>query len=198
MFVRKIKELCLFTKKKGLKSTVERVYRNYFHIISFVLYKKELTGTCTGIALDPVFNCLQGNIDLLQRERSERDDLPREFYIDETHGATTIFYLVYFKDELAGIYWVFRKGEYSRFFSIQDESTVELNYIFTLPAFRGNRLQAKAINFICKDLKEKGYGKVVVAVSSTNILSIKGLNRSCCEEFKTVKSYFSFVSKIAV
>jgi len=192
--VNKLKELWIYVIKKGLKDTLQRLYSNYFHILTFILYKRELDDGFSGIMLDGDYRCVEGSLHLLNRERDGRKDLPREFYIDKTHGGK-LFYLVYRIDKLAYIHWIFRKGEYSRFFDIQDESTVEFNYNITLPEFRGNRLQAKSMNYICEDLRKKGYKRAVGAVSVGNVLSIKGMNRTGLKEFKRVKSYFSFVKK---
>lgn len=190
----KCRELYYFLNKKGIKNTLIRMGSRYFHIITFILYKRVLNDSFSGIILDPDFTCIDGDLELLNRERVAMPDLPREFYIDKTHGSN-FFYVVYYKDKLAHILWVIRKGEYSRFFDIQDEATVEINYIITLPKFRGNRLQAKTINYVCEDLRKKGYKMVLCAVSVGNILSIKGLARTGLKEFERVKSYFSFVKK---
>ncbi len=197
MFGRKLKELYLYILKKGFKATISRIYSNYCHIQSFILYEVNLDNDFISISLDPKFKCIEGNIELLNKIRKKRKDLPREFYVDKTHGGN-LFYLVYCNNELAYIHWIFRKGEYSRFFNIQDDKTVEFNYNFTLPDFRGNRLQAKAMNYICSDLKRKGYKKALGAVASTNIISRKGMDRTAFKEFKRVNSYFSYVQKTRV
>lgn len=193
----KLRELYIYALKKGLRDTLQRIYSNYFHINTFILDKRELDDGFSGIMLDGDFRCVEGSLNVLNRERDGRKDLPREFYIDQTHGGK-LFYLVYWKDELAYIHWIFRKGEYSRFFDIQDESTFEFNYNITLPKFRGNRLQAKTMNYICEDLKKKGYKRAVGAVAVGNVLSIKGKSRAGMKEFKRVKSYFSFLRKTSV
>lgn len=196
-YINKLRELCVYFIKKGFKDTVQRIYSNYFHVVTFILYKRELDDGYLGIVFDQDFRCIEGNLHLLKREREARKDLPREFYVDRTHGGK-VFYLVYYRDELAYIHWIFRKGEYSRCFDIQDEVTVEFNYNLTLPQFRGNRLQAKTMNYICEDLRKKGYKRAVGAVAAGNVLSIKGMNRTGLKEFRRVKSYFSFLRKTVV
>jgi len=193
----RLMELWVYARKKGLRDTVRRILSRYFHVQTFILYKRELDDGFLGIMPERDFTVVEGNLDDLKRIRSQRGDLPREFYVDETHGGR-LFYLVYFKAELAYIHWVFRKGEYSRFFDIQDETTFEFNYNFTLPQFRGNRLQARTMNYICEHLKEKGYKRAVGAVAAGNVLSIKGMHRTGLKEFKRVRSYFSFVRKTKV
>lgn len=193
----KIGELVVYYKKKGLTETLKRIKYSYFQINTFILYKRELHDNFSGITIEPPFRCVEGNLLQLEKERSVRKNLPREFYIDQTHGGK-MFYLVYCEDELAYIHWLFRKGEYSRFFKIVEETTVEFNYIYTLPKFRGNRLQARTMNYICENLKCKGYKKAVGAVSADNVISTKGMNKTGLKEFKRVKTYFSFTIKTAV
>ncbi len=195
--MKKIRELYVYYKKKGLRETVHRIKSRYFSINTFLLYKRNLKDNFSGIMPDSDYRCVEGNMQLLIEARKIRDDLPREFYIDETHGGK-VFYIVYWQDEIVYIHWIFRNGEYSRFFNIQDKSTVEINYMMTIPKFRGKRIQAKAINSTCEDLKEKGVSTVICAVSDGNTNSIKGLLRTGLKEFKRVKSYFSFVSRTLI
>jgi hypothetical protein len=195
--MRKIRELYTYASKKGLKDTLQRIYSNYFHVLTFVLYKYELDDGFSGITIDGDYQCVEGSPTLLDRERDGRKDLPREFYLDKTHEGK-LFYLVYKRDELAVIYWIFKKGEYSRFFDIQDESTFEFNYNITLPEFRGNRLQARTMNYISEDLRKKGFKRALGAVSAENIFGMKAMDRTGLKEFKRAKSYFSFVRKTKV
>ncbi len=197
MIGRKLNELYLYVSKKGFKATILRIYSNYFNIKTFVLYKRELREDPANIIFEKEFKCFQSNLELLKEIRNKKDDMPREFYLDKTHRAT-FFYLTYYKKELACILWIFPKGEYSRFFNIQDEKAVELNYMFTLSSFRGKRLQGKTVDWVCKDLKERGYNKVLLAISSTNISARKGMELTCFREFHRIKSYFSYVKKIKI
>jgi hypothetical protein len=195
--MRTLRELYTYASKKGLKDTLQRIYSSYFHVLTFVLYKRELDDGFSGITIDGEFRCVEGSQALLEREREGRKDLPREFYLDKTHGGKR-FYLVYRGDELAVIYWIFKKGEHSRFFDIQDDSTFEFNYNITLPEFRGNRLMARSMNYISEELRKKGFKRALGAVAAENIFSMKAMDRSGLREFKRAKSYFSFVRKTKI
>jgi hypothetical protein len=196
-FNEKMLELYIYFSRKGFKDTLLRLYSNYFHVLNFILYKRDICDGFTGISLEPQFRCIESDLDLLRKERKANRNLPREFYIDQSHGGK-FFYLVYHENEIAYIHWIFRRGEYSRFFSIQDDAIFEFNYNFTLPKFRGNRLQAKTMNYICEDMKRKGFKIALGAVSTGNILSVKGMAKTGLKEFRRVHSYFSFVKKTKV
>lgn len=190
----KIFELLKYYQKKGFWETLKRIKTRYFTITKFILYKRNLDEEYLGIELDPDYNVIIDDFDFLNEMRLKRNDLPREFYIDKTHGGRH-FYVVLKGEEIAYIHWVLLKGDYSRFFNLKDGNTVELNYNITLPVFRGNRLMAKTINFICHDLKKKGYRTLVGAVSKGNILSHKSMHKAGFYEFNEVFSFFSLVKK---
>jgi len=195
--MRKIPELATYFRKKGLIETWKRGRSRYLGVRTFILYKRDLFDGFKGTTLDGNFSCVRGNLNLLTELREKRKDLPREFYIDQTHGGD-MFYLVYCKNEVAYIHWIFKRGQYSRFFNIKNDKTVELNYNITLPQFRGHRLQTRSVNFICEDLKEQGYTSALGAIAAGNILAQKGMAGTGFKEIGKVKSYFSYVKKMKV
>lgn len=193
----KYSELVVFFRKKGLKATVNRIVSRYFTITEFLIYRNDPTISNTIFEADPDVEYGLGHIEVLKRYRSDHPDLPREFYVDETHGGKE-FYLGYYKGELAQICWVFRKGEYSRFFKMTDDSTCELNYIINLPAFRGKGLPARFINFVSSDLLDKGLKTILMAVSLNNSNMTHMMTKTRFKELKKVKSVFSISKKITV
>jgi len=86
-------------------------------------------------------------------------ELPREFYYDRIHGVKTC-YVALHGEEIAHIYWLYFKGDDSRFLVLGD-GVVELNYNTTLPQFRGRGLMSKMQAYILRDLKSEGYRKAV-------------------------------------
>lgn len=195
--MRKIRELYYYVSKKGLLETLLRLRDKYFKVNTFILYERELNDDFNGIKLDSEYRCVEGTLDMLRDIRKRHESLPREFYLDQTHGGK-FFYLIFSGDEVVYIHWLLRKGEYSRFFDIRDEDVIEFNYNITLPAYRGNRLQAKAMNHICEELKKKGYKRALGAVAATNTFSVKSMRRTGLTEFNRVKSRFSLVKKIQI
>lgn len=150
-----------------------------------------------GRELDPEYTVIIDDLSVLDKLRKERDDLPREFYVDKTHGGKK-FHLVLLDSEPVYIHWLFGKGEFSKFCDIQDEKTVELQFGYTMPKFRGKRIMAKAMNYTCQDLRLKGYKRVVNVVSEGNVNVIKGMRFTGLTPIAHVNSYFSLIKKVKV
>jgi hypothetical protein len=187
-------ELITYYKKKGLLETIHRIKSRYLSITKFIIYKRDLDENYNGIELGPEYKVIIDDFNVLNELRIKRSDLPREFYIDKTHAGRH-FYLVFKGNEVAYIHWVLLKDDYSRFFNLKDGKTAELNYNITLPEFRGDKLMSKTINFICNDLKGKGYKTLVGAVSEGNILSHKSLRKTGFREDCKILSVFSISKK---
>jgi len=193
----KLSELVVYLKKKGLKETFLRIKSRYFSITEFVLFRNDLTNSSTTLDEVPDIEHRLGELEELKRCRHERSDLPREFYVDQTHGGKE-FYLGYYKGELAQICWVFRRGEYSRFFKFANESSRELNYIVTLTKFRKMGLPAIFTDYLCASLKANGVNVVVVGIAASNTNMIRGMKNTDFYEFKRVVSFLSFVKKTTI
>jgi len=193
----KLKEIYYFYKKKGLADTLRRLRSRIFSVTTFRVNICELNSECEGITVDPEYKIIIDDLAALDQLRSEVEGLPREFYIDRTHKAKRFYLLVHGK-EPAFIHWVFGKGEYSRFCKIQDDVTVELQYGYTMPSFRGKRLVAKALNYTCNDLRKKGFKRVINVVSEGNVSCHRGMEFSGLKEYTKVKSYFSYVKKVTI
>jgi len=193
----KILELYTYITKKGIHSTIKRIRKRYLSITGFTLFKKQLDKNVNYEDTKSIYDYCIGDISILNQYREKNHSLPREFYIDRTHNANE-FYLGYYNGHLAQICWVFSKGEYSRFFSIKNYSTCEVNYLTTLQDFRGKGDSAKIINYICNQVKSRGVEKVVGGIASTNVLMIRGMESIGFTPFKCVKTYLSVVSKTDV
>lgn len=195
--MQKLNELLFFYKKKGLRETAKRIFTRYGRVLKFRINAVDLTKDFKGIPLGPEYTVIKDDLNALDKIRNSREDLPREFYIDKTHKGKR-FYLFLYNSEPVFIHWVFGKGEFSKFCDIQDEKTVELQYAYTLPPHRGKRVMAKALDYTCKDLKRKGYEKVVNVVSEGNVNVIRGLEFTGLTPITSVRSYFSLVRKVKV
>lgn len=193
----KLSELIVYLKKKGLKETISRIKFRYFSITEFVLLSCDISKFEPTMESNPDIEYKFGDMNVLEEYRRKYIELPREFYVDQTHGAKE-FYLGYYKGELAEICWVFRKGEYSRFFAINDEAVCELNYIITLPQFRGKGLPAHFVDYMFTQLKHQNIDKVVIGVSANNVNIIKAMKHTGFCEFKRVKSYLSILAKTKI
>lgn len=195
--MKRFSELIVYFKKKGIKNTISRIKRRYFSISEFILFQRDLENSCCLTEKSADIEYIKGDIQALKQYRELHINLPREFYIDQTHGGSE-FYMGYYKGDLAQICWVFSNGDYSRFFSFKDYSTCELNYIITLPQFRGKGLPAKFTNYLCEQLKNRNIKTVVVGIAASNVNMIKGMKYTGFAELKRIKSYFSIVKKVVV
>lgn len=177
--------------------TITRIKSRYFSINEFVLFRNDLRDTDSIYQLITDVEYLLGTMDELRLYRDKYHDLPREFYIDQTHGGKE-FYLGFYKGELAQICWVFRRGGYSRFFNFKDDLSAEVNYIITLPLFRGKGFSANILNYICNQLANEGLRAVYGGIAADNVLMVRGMQSTGFHEFKRVKSYFSALIKTSV
>lgn len=190
-------ELYVYFRKKGFKETLSRLRLRYLSVVTFVLYARP---TRLDVAeLEPDADCVihEGDLEELSRVRDAAPGLPREFYVDRTHGGRR-FFIAYVGGKVAHIHWVFGRGEYSRFFRIDSATTAEINYISTVPGFEGRRLQAKVLHRACRELQKSGYERIVTAVSLPNVASIRGMERAGMQELRRVGSYFGFVFRTRV
>jgi GNAT superfamily N-acetyltransferase len=190
----KLDELVVFYQKKGLLETLGRIKSRYLGVLTFVHYQRDLSDQIqkdwTNVDIEIIVN----NLALLNKERKAQKNLPREFYIDKTHHGKS-FYLLYFQGHLAGICWVFSNGEYSRFFKIEKKSSCELNYIHTLPQYRGKRLLSILVNSVCEDLKSRQLLRVVMSIAEGNPAMINAMKYTGFAEWMRVKSFCSFLIK---
>jgi len=121
-------------------------------------------------------------------------DLPREFYYDRIFNLKTC-YLAFKDDELAYIHWVLFSGDYNRFLILPSD-TAEINYNTALRKFRGNKLSAKVISYICKDLQAAGYKRVFGVIHEANLPSISAVEDAGFRKTKKIKSLGPFNRKI--
>jgi hypothetical protein len=195
--MRKLNELLIYIKKKGIKETIRRLYARYASVLEFRLSSIDLENESIEVQNDSKYSIVIDDMNELARIRGEFPQCSREFYIDKTHGGKR-FYLYLLNGEPVYIHWVFGKNEYSRFFNIKNQKIVELQYAYTMPKFRGNKIIGNALNFACSDLKKKGYKRVMSAVSEGNVACIKGMEITGFRKIATVKSFFSFTKKVTV
>lgn len=194
---KKLQEFLYYFKKKGIKDTAKRIIDRYTKILRFTLYKGNLNDDIHGPTLENKYKIITDDTEFLKKIRSERDDLPREFYIDITHNGKK-FYLVTLRDEPAYIVWIFGKGEFSKFCIFSNDKTVEFAYGYTMPSFRGQKLYSKTMNYACQDLKKRGYETVVGVISNGNVNCHKAIQYTILKQYASIKSYFSFIKKVKV
>ena len=173
-------------------SYLKFMYYSVFRLNTFIVYENNLQRELPDHNLDYEFNVIKPDVNQLEKIRNGKD-LPREFYYDRIHGVKKCF-VAYSNEKLAYIHWVYSRGDYSRFLRIGD-GVVELNYNTTLPEFRGRRLSAKMMGFICHELKKEGVKKVIGIIHEDNIASIKCIKQAGFREVRRIKALGPFNRK---
>jgi GNAT superfamily N-acetyltransferase len=161
------------------------VYYSLFRINTFVVFECDLTAPLPELELEPGFRVLKPPLDELERIRRGKD-LPREFYSDQFHHAQTC-YLALRGDEIAYIHWVYVRDGSSRFLRLRP-GAAEINYITTLPPFRGQRLSSRMLAYTVRDLKGDGYTRVAVVVHEYTSSLIRNLREAGFRETARLKS----------
>lgn len=176
-------------------SLLKFIYYSVARINTFLVYEADLDREFPELTLNPDYRVIKPSFDELDKVRKGKD-LPREFYYDKLLNVKTC-YLVFKGDEIAYIHWVFIKGDYNRFLILND-GVAELNYNTTLPKFRGDRLQSKMVAYICRDLKEMGYRRVVGVTHESNPASIKSIERAGWRKIAAIKVLGPFHRKVKI
>jgi RimJ/RimL family protein N-acetyltransferase len=111
---------------------------------------------------------------------------PREFYMDRTSKPSRCC-LGMVNGEPAYVHWIFMQGDGSRFLRI-GEGAAEINYILTLPAYRGLGLCGEAIRFTMRELGAEGIDTVYAVVHDGNVASLKALSRAGMHETGAIRA----------
>jgi RimJ/RimL family protein N-acetyltransferase len=179
----------------NILSIFKFIYYSGLRINTFIIYEKDLNEELLSHNLDPDFKVITPTEEELETFRKGLD-LTREFYYDKVHGVKKC-YLVFCKNEIAYIHWIYRKGDPNRFLILGD-GVAELNYNTTVPKFRGRGLMAKMILYIFHDLKKQGYKKAVGVIHENNIPGVKSAERAGWCEIGRIKTIGPFNRKIKV
>lgn len=192
-------KICLSLRKDGLRKTARMAYYKYGRVNRFYLFKWELAESAEELGRFIVpEGCafVDSDLAVLARVREDHPGLPREFYVDQMYEGRR-FFLLFHEGEVASIVWAFGKGEWSRYYELATPETAELAYIYTLPKFRGRRVQALVVNYVASRLWAEGVRRIVVAISQGNVNSIRGVSeqRTGFRQFDELRSWFSVIRK---
>jgi hypothetical protein len=171
------------------------IYNSAIKVNRFYLVEKNLLRELPKHNLDQDYRVVKPGLGELERIRSGLE-LPREFFYDKIYRLNTC-YLAFKGNELAYIHWVLFKGDFNRFLILGD-GVAELNYNTTLKKFRGNKLMAKMLAYICEDLKKDGYIKAVGVIHELNPPSLQAAESVGFRKIKTIKSLGPFNRKVKV
>jgi ribosomal protein S18 acetylase RimI-like enzyme len=158
-------------KSRGLAGVLAFLNDSLLKINNFLVFYLDLRKPFTANAAPTglVMHC--ASVAELEQLRSGRDDLPYEFYCDQSFGFTLPFLATY-EGKLAAIHWLVLPGEYSRFMNLH-LGDVELNYNTVLPEFRGKRIAQALMAFVVGYSVEAGYHRMFGVVLVSNIAQFK-------------------------
>jgi RimJ/RimL family protein N-acetyltransferase len=166
-------------------SIVKMIYYSTLRINTFVLFERELNAPVGPVGLSSEYAVVKPSAQELEAMRSRRE-LPREFYCDRFHGVRTC-YVAMHGAEPAYIHWIYVKGDANRFLRLGD-GVAEVNYITTLPKFRGRKLMVRMMVLTMNELKGSGCKKLVTVVNSYNRQAIKGMRAAGFREVRTIRT----------
>jgi RimJ/RimL family protein N-acetyltransferase len=164
---------------------VKMIYHSALKINTFVLFERELNDAIDPVGLSSEYTVIKPSTEELEDMRA-RQELPREFFCDRFHGVKTC-YVVMHGAEPAYIHWIYVKGDANRFLRL-DEGVAEVNYITTLPKFRGRKLMVRMMVLTMNELKASGCKKLVSVVNTYNPPAIKSMRAAGFKEVRTIRT----------
>ena len=175
-----------------LVKPVKFLYYSLLSLNTFVVYGADLRDDLPAYTLDEDFYVLKPTQEQLDDLR-QSFDLPREFYYDRIHHVKKC-YVVMCRGEVAYIHWVYSMGDPSRFLRLR-EGVAELNYITTMPGYRGRGLMWKMMANISKDLRDEGYEKVIGVIHEKNLPARRNAEKAGWSEMARIKTLGPFNKK---
>jgi len=176
-------------------SLIKFIYYTFLRINTFIVFEYDLTAPLPQAQLDVKFKVIQPTMEELDHLRSGKD-LPREFYYDQLHRANRCHIALY-ENEMAYIHWLYSEGDYSRFLKLR-QGVAEINYVTTLPKFRGKKLSSQMLVYTARFLQGLGYKKAVIVVHENTIALIKNLKNTGFREVRRMKAIGPLNRKVHV
>jgi GNAT superfamily N-acetyltransferase len=158
-------------KSRGVLGTLRWIAVGPLRVNNFLVFHIDLRKPFSPTPVPETLELKCSSVEELKRLRSGRDDLPVEFYCDETHGFTKPF-LAFSGGEMAAIHWLVMPGQRSRFLDMKP-GDVELNYNTVLPPFRGKRIAQILMSYLVSWSASQGHQHMFGVVHAANIPQFK-------------------------
>jgi len=123
-------------------------------------------------------------------------DFPREFFCDRFHKVHNCC-IARFDGVPAYIHWIYYRGDFSRFLKL-GEDCAEINYVLTLPQYRGHGISTAAFSYSIQSLKEQGISNVFAVVHEENTASLKSFLKAGFRDVGSTCSFGLFNRKVSV
>lgn len=169
-----VKQLLISINSRGITGTLKWGVDGYFKINNFIIFFRDLS--------IPIIKKNRLDVDIIKMSafeikqlRENFNDLPFEFFCDESHGFTHC-YVAFIGNNPAAIHWLVVPGERSRFLHLK-EGDVELNYTVVLPRFRGKRIAEHLMEYIIHDAARNNHKRIFCVAHVSNIPQYKPMLR---------------------
>jgi RimJ/RimL family protein N-acetyltransferase len=117
------------------------------------------------------------SLEELARLRDEaRERLPAEFYADAFHGARHC-YVAFCEGQVGHVSWLFTSEDRTRQVRLRP-GEVELNFAYTVPAFRGRGLLTAVETAALRDAQRRGMKRAYTHVAVDNTASARGVRKT--------------------
>lgn len=180
---------------EGLCAWLNFFYYSLFRINTFCVFRIFLDSWNSSTDnLPGVLFCNPTSDEL--RELRLGKSLPREFFCDQFQKVNHCC-IATVNGEIAYIHWVYLKGDHSRFLKLGDDSA-EINYVVTLPEYRGRGISTAAFKYSNSKLKILGIKNLLAVIHNENVASIKSFTRAGFVETRKIISIGPFNRKVDV
>jgi ribosomal protein S18 acetylase RimI-like enzyme len=178
----------------GTKAWLSFIYYGLFRLNRFRILKVNLEMLPSAEADLPGVSFLSPKVEELERLRASH--LPREFFCDRFQKVNNCC-IARLNGALAYIHWIYYRGDFSRFLKL-GEDCAEINYVLTLPEYRGLGISAAAFCHSLHALKNRGIRNVFAVVHEENIASLKSFAKAGFIDVGSTFSFGLFNRKVAV
>lgn len=183
------------TYGKGTKAWARFIYYSLFRVNKFIIMRFNLDDQKIAESTLPGVSFSHTHQNEIASHRV-MDKLPREFFCDLFHKVSNCC-LGTCNGAPAYIHWIHYQGDFSRFLKIGSDAA-EINYVITLPEFRGHGISTAAVCYSLSVLKEQGLRQVFAVVHEDNIASIKSFVKAGFEGIGSTFSFGLFNWKVSV
>lgn len=187
-----LKQTVYSTYGSGFRAWFNYIYYGLFRINIFRILQVNLEEVLDSEIELPGISFCSPTISELDLMRSNKN-LPREFFCDKFQQVSKCC-IAKVGDELAYIHWIYFPGDFSRFLRLK-ENSAEINYVITLPDYRGRGICTRAIMYSMVQLKKLGVKKILTVVHDENVASIKSFKRAGFSELTKIISFGHFNKK---
>jgi GNAT superfamily N-acetyltransferase len=174
---RRLRAAIGIARVSGLRGVLALARSKLYWHGRFVRFHVDLeTWRAAGGSPGPGVEVRRGTLAQLARHRRRLPGLPRQFYMDHTHGFDG-HYLGLVDGRIGHITWVLTSAHDPLQMRL-GPGDIMLDGVYTLPEFRGRGLLAAVERVILDDAKRQGRRHAYTHVSHDNVASLRGVMKA--------------------